>query len=182
MAVLNSSITTQRAREDRAIYRATRVLEGRLRAPGEAMNGTNAVRQFLVLSLAGYEREVFSALWVDAQYRMIAAEHLFAGTLTQTSVYPREVVRRCLHHNAAAVIFAHNHPSGSLRPSDADIELTQVLRRALDLVDVQVLDHFIVAGVEAFSFAENRLLGQVNTTTPDNSLPKKGRNKARAKA
>jgi DNA repair protein RadC len=98
------------------------------------------------------------ALFLDAQHRVIASEELFKGTLTQTSVYPREVVKRALHHNAAAVIFAHNHPSGVAEPSQSDQLLTDALKQALALVDVRVLDHFIVAGVGCLSFAEKGLL------------------------
>jgi DNA repair protein RadC len=97
-------------------------------------------------------------LFLDAQNRVIATEELFSGTLTQTSVYPREVVKRALHHNAAAVIFAHNHPSGVAEPSRADELLTKALKEALALVDVKVLDHFVVAGNVAVSFAERGLL------------------------
>lgn len=180
MATLNSSITTQQTREDRAIYRAMRLLEGRLRKPGAVMNSTHTVYQFLALNLAGYEREVFSVLWLDAQHRLIAAEHLFAGTLTQTSVYPREVVKRCLQLNAAAVIFAHNHPSGVPEPSEEDKALTRALMRALALVDVRVLDHFIVAGAGVLSFAERGLLGmgEVQGEEPPPRAPKKRRRKA----
>ena len=98
------------------------------------------------------------ALFLDAQNRVIATEELFRGTLTQTSVYPREVVKRALHHNAGAVIIAHNHPSGVAEPSHADETLTQALRQALALVDIRVLDHFIVAGSGVLSFAERGLL------------------------
>jgi DNA repair protein RadC len=97
-------------------------------------------------------------LFLDAQNRVTAQEELFAGTLTQTSVYPREVVKRALHHNAAAVIFAHNHPSGVAEPSLADELLTKALKEALGLVDVRVLDHFVIAGNVALSFAERGLL------------------------
>ncbi len=98
------------------------------------------------------------ALFLDAQHRVTASEELFKGTLTQTSVYPREVVKRALHHNAAAVIFAHNHPSGVAEPSQSDQLLTDALKQALALVDVRVLDHFIVAGAGCLSFAEKGLL------------------------
>ena len=98
------------------------------------------------------------ALFLDAQNRVITIEELFRGTLTQTSVYPREVVKRALHHNAGAVILAHNHPSGVAEPSHADETLTQALRQALALVDIRVLDHFIVAGSAVLSFAERGLL------------------------
>lgn len=158
MAALNSTITTRQAREDRAIYRAMGLLEKRLRKPGEAFNAPRSVRDFLTLNLAGYDHEVFSVLWLDTQHRLIEAEHLFAGTLSQTSVYPREVVKRALYHNAAAVIFAHNHPSGCAEPSQSDQVLTAALKHALALVDVRVLDHIIVAGRDTLSFAEKGLL------------------------
>ncbi len=159
MATLNSTITTQQTREDQAIYRAMCLLEKRLRKPGEAFNSPRAVKQFCALNLAGYEREVFSALWLDAQHRLIAAEHLAVGTLTQASVYPREVAKRGLQLNAAAVIFAHNHPSGSAEPSQADLMLTRILMDTLAMFDIRVLDHLIVAGVGAASLAEIGLLG-----------------------
>jgi DNA repair protein RadC len=106
------------------------------------------VRDYLRLTLGGLPHEVFLAMWLDAQNRLITTEELFRGTLTQTSVYPREVVKRALAHNAAAVILAHNHPSGVAEPSAADVSLTRVLKEALNLVDVRLLDHFIVAGTE----------------------------------
>ena len=112
----------------------------------------------LRLAIAGREHEVFVCLWLDAQHRVIASEELFRGTLTQTSVYPREVVKAGLRDNAAAVIFAHNHPSGAAQPSRADELLTRNLKDALALVDVKVLDHFIVAGRQTLSFAERGLL------------------------
>lgn len=149
----------QQAREDRAIYRALKLLEGRLRKPGECLGATSAVRQFLTLHLAQEDREVFSVLWLDAQNRLIVAENIFFGTLTQTSVYPREVVRRGLLHNAANVIFVHNHPSGNAEPSRADLALTCTLMAALKLVDIRTHDHFIVAGVTAVSLAELGLMG-----------------------
>ena len=116
------------------------------------------VRDYLCLKLGALTREVFMVLFLDAQNRVLVQEELFAGTLTQTSVYPREVVKRALHHNAASVIFAHNHPSGIAQQSRADELLTTVLKQALALVDVRVLDHFIVAGNNTLSFAERGLL------------------------
>nr|WP_294841182.1 DNA repair protein RadC [uncultured Methylotenera sp.] len=116
------------------------------------------VRDYLVLKLGALTREVFMVLFLDAQNRLNAAEELFSGTLTQTSVYPREVVKRAMHHNAASVILAHNHPSGVAQQSAADELLTQQLKQALALVDVRVLDHFIVAGNQTLSFAERGLL------------------------
>jgi DNA repair protein RadC len=118
-----------------------------------------AVRDWLRLHLAALPHEVFVALWLDAQNRLLGHEELFRGTLSQTSVYPREVVKRALAHNAAAVILAHNHPSGAAEPSAADELLTRALKEALALVDVRVLDHFIVAGAaRPLSFAERGLL------------------------
>ena len=116
------------------------------------------VRDYLVLKLGSLTREVFLVLFLDTQNHLIATEEMFAGTLTQTSVYPREVVKRALHHNAASVIFAHNHPSGITQQSQADELLTKQLKQALALVDVRVLDHFIVAGNNTLSFLERGLL------------------------
>ncbi len=136
---------------------ARRALKEKI-ANGNALNSPAAVREYLRLRLQALPHEVFVALFLDAQNRVIGIEELFRGTLTQTSVYPREVVKRALHHNAGAVIFAHNHPSGVAEPSHADETLTQALKQALALIDVRVLDHFIVAGSGVLSFAERGLL------------------------
>ena len=125
---------------------------------GDALNSPRAVREYLQLLLRSRQQEVFMAIFLDAQHRVIAAEEMFHGTLTQTSVYPREVVKRALHHNAAAVIFAHNHPSGVAEPSDSDRLLTDALKQSLQLVDVRALDHFIVAGAGCLSFAEKGMM------------------------
>ena len=117
-----------------------------------------AVADFLQLHFAGQAHESFAVLYLDARHALLAFEDLFRGTLTQTSVYPREIIKRALHHNAAGVILAHNHPSGSTDPSLADRALTQVLRSALALVDVQVVDHLVVAGAHTLSFAQRGLL------------------------
>ena len=117
-----------------------------------------AVSDYLKLHFAGQPHESFVVLFLDAQHRLVAAEEMFRGTLTQTSVYPREVVRRALHHNAGAVILSHNHPSGHPEPSRADEALTQTMKSALSLVDVRVLDHIVVAGTRSLSFAERGLL------------------------
>jgi len=122
------------------------------------LNAPGSVRDYLRLFFAGQEHESFVVLFLDAQNRLIDAKELFRGTLTQTSVYPREIVKEALHQNAAAVIFAHNHPSGLAEPSRADEVLTANLKQALSLVDVKVLDHFIVAGPSTLSFAERGLL------------------------
>ena len=125
----------------------------------DTFSSPGQVRDWLRLKLATRQNEVFMALWLDAQNRLLKAEELFAGTLTQTSVYPREVVKKALGHNAAAVILAHNHPSGVAEPSHADELLTKALKDALAMVDVKVLDHFIVAGNSPpLSFAERGLL------------------------
>ncbi len=139
------------------ISAAMRILEERAKHQC-ALSSPASVRDYLRLALMGKEREEFWCVYLDAQHRVIAFESLFAGTLTQTSVYPREVVKYSLVHNAAAVIFAHNHPSGVAEPSRADELLTQALKQALALVDVKVLDHFIVAGAAGLSFAERGLL------------------------
>ena len=131
---------------------------GETLAVRNALTSPSAVRDFLRLSLASKEHEVFVAVFLDAQHRVICTEEMFRGSLTQTSVYPREVVKAALKNNAAAIIFAHNHPSGVAEPSHADEALTRSLRSALGLVDVRVLDHFIVAGSATLSFAERGLL------------------------
>jgi DNA repair protein RadC len=136
---------------------ARRALRQELKS-GSALTSPGAVRDYLRLSLGGRAHEVFVCVFLDAQHRVIADEELFRGTLTQTSVYPREVVKAALAANAAAVIFAHNHPSGVAQPSQADELLTRQLKEALSLVEVRVLDHFIVAGSQALSFAERGLL------------------------
>jgi DNA repair protein RadC len=125
---------------------------------GDVLSSPGAVRRYLSLLLKDKPHEEFWAVFVDAQNRVILAEMLFRGTLTQTSVYPREVVKRTLALNAAGIILAHNHPSGVAEPSQADRLLTQTLKQALALVDVRVLDHFVVAGAGGMSFAEAGLL------------------------
>ena len=125
---------------------------------GDALGSPRAVRDYLQLLLGARQQEVFLVLFLDTRHRVIASEELFHGTLGQTSVYPREVVKRALAHNAAAVIFAHNHPSGVAEPSQSDQLLTSALKQALALVDVQVLDHFVVAVGQTMSFAEQGLI------------------------
>jgi DNA repair protein RadC len=140
------------------------VLEMAKRALSEKMKATDslsspqAVRDYLRLTLSRLPHEVFVAVFLTSQNRVIEVEELFRGTLAQTSVYPREIVKRALAHNAASVIFAHNHPSGEPEPSQADRALTKTLAEALALVDVRVLDHFIVAPNAALSFAEQGML------------------------
>lgn len=136
---------------------ARRALRERMER-GSALSSPQAVRDFLRLKLQDRPHEAFGVVFLDAQNRVLEVEELFRGTLTQTSVYPREVVKRALAHNAAAVIFAHNHPSGIAEPSRSDEALTVALRQALALVDVRVLDHFVIGAGTAMSFAERGLL------------------------
>lgn len=125
---------------------------------GPVMDSPRAIRDWLRLYCAGLEHEVFLVLYLNANNALIEAVQIFRGTLTQTSVYPRELVKGALEHNAAAIVVAHNHPAGQAEPSRADEFLTQSLKSALSLVDVRVLDHFVVAGDLATSFAERGLL------------------------
>ena len=125
---------------------------------GDALTSPQAVRDYLRLTLRARPYEVFVGIFLDSQNRLLATEEMFRGTLAQTSVYPREVVKAALARNAAAVIFAHNHPSGVAEPSRADELLTQALKQALALVDIRTLDHFVVAGSQLVSFAERGLL------------------------
>ena len=145
------------ATQDQIIRRALRILDARIRS-GSLLSSPTAVRDYLRLSLHDRGHEVFMCIFLDAQHRVISVEELFRGTLTQTSVYPREIVKAALKANAAASIFAHNHPSGVAEPSQADELLTRQLKEALAMVDVKVLDHFIVAGRATLSFAERGLL------------------------
>jgi DNA repair protein RadC len=124
----------------------------------DVLTSPEAVRDYLRLTLAALPHEAFVGLFLDSQHRLLAAEELFRGTLAQTSVYPREVVKAALARNAAAVIFAHNHPSGVAEPSRADELLTQALKQALALVDIRTLDHFVVAGAQVVSFAERGVI------------------------
>ena len=147
----------RRAQLQAAIELARRSLREELRSR-DALASPSAVREFLALWLRDRGHEIFAGLFLDAQNRLIAAEELFRGTLTQTAVYPREVARRALELNSAALILAHNHPSGVAEPSAADRMLTQALKASLAQLDVPVLDHLIVAGNRCFSFAEAGLL------------------------
>jgi DNA repair protein RadC len=124
----------------------------------DALASSDAVRDYLRLLLGDRPHEVFTVVFLDAQNRVLDVVELFRGTLTQTSVYPREVVIEALVRNAAAVILAHNHPSGHPEPSHADEALTRVLKSALALVDIRVLDHFVVTRGKGVSFAERGLL------------------------
>ncbi|MGH8662459.1 MAG: RadC family protein [Burkholderiales bacterium] len=140
-----------------ALEMARRALREKLDR-GSALGSPQMVRDYLRLRIQDRPHEVFVGVFLDAQNRVLAVEDLFRGTLTQTSVYPREVVKRALQHNAAAIIFAHNHPSGIAEPSRSDEALTGALKQALALVDVKVLDHFVIGAGTAMSFAERGLL------------------------
>lgn len=144
--------------DDAVIDAALQVLRLKLTRQDAVLSSPAAVRDYLCLNLAQLEHEVFWCIFLDAQHRVISSREMFRGTLTQTSVYPREVVKAALQVNGAAVILAHNHPSGVAEPSHADETLTRSLKSALALVDIQVLDHFIVAGTRTMSFAERGLL------------------------
>jgi DNA repair protein RadC len=140
------------------IQQALDLLASRLRKPGAVLSSPQAVKDFCVLKYAAMEREVFSVILLTSQHAVLHVQEMFYGTLTQTSVYPREVVKAVLAENAAAVILVHNHPSGMAEPSRADEYLTSELKRALALVDVRVLDHIVVGGMSTVSFAERGLI------------------------
>lgn len=146
--------TAERAVVDAALA----ILDGHLRQPGREIDCSQAAKDLVRLHLARLRYECFTVLFFDSQHRLIEVERMFRGTLGQTSVYPREVVAAALRHGAAAVILAHNHPSGLAEPSRADEFLTQSLKTALGLVDVRVLDHMVVGGRQVTSFAERGLL------------------------
>jgi DNA repair protein RadC len=143
--------------QDEIVRRALKILDARMRH-SPTLASPETVRSYLRLSLHDRAHEVFTCVFLDSQHRVIACDELFRGTLAQTSVYPREVVKAALGHNAAAVVFAHNHPSGIAEPSRADELLTQALKQALALVDIRTPDHFVVAGSALVSFAERGLL------------------------
>jgi DNA repair protein RadC len=125
---------------------------------GQTITSPDAANQYLQAQIAHHPMEIFAALFLDTRHRVICFEELFSGTIDGASVHPREVVRKAIQHNAAAVIFAHNHPSGIAEPSQADVQITDKLRLALDLVDVRVLDHIVVTGAECISMANRGLI------------------------
>lgn len=141
-----------------AIFEMSRRALAEQMRESDVLGSPKQVRDYLCLRLGQMKREVFIVLFLDAQNRVVAQEEMFSGTLTQTSVYPREIVKRALHHNAASVIFAHNHPSGVAQQSRADELLTDALKQALALVDIRTLDHIVIAGNTSLSFAEQGLL------------------------
>lgn len=145
------------AKPTEVLHAALAVLAAQVRG-SELLASPQAVRDYLRIKLGLLEHEVFAVIHLDAQHRVIAYVEMFRGTVTQASVYPREVVKEALAHNAAAVVLVHNHPSGVVQPSRADELLTQTLKNALSLVDVRVLDHLVVTHTDVLSFAERGLL------------------------
>lgn len=145
-------------RKAATVAKAIAILESLDDSGGDRATSPAEAREYLRLRLAHLPYEAFWCVWLNAQNRAIASDEMFRGTLTQTSVYPREIVKRALHYNAAAVLFSHNHPSGNTEPSFQDQALTRSLSEALALVDVKVLDHIIIAGRSTMSFAERGLL------------------------
>lgn len=153
------------ASAQRTIRRALTLLENQLREPGAAFTSTTAVRDWLRLKLCTLERETFMVLYLDNQHRMLTNEALFTGSISSTEVHPREIVRAAMKHNAAAIIVAHNHPSGEAEPSQADRHITQRIVSALALVDVRLLDHLVIGGIDIVSFAERGWLSPQEKTT-----------------
>ena len=155
----NKSVSKRLTQEqqDRIISRASAILEERAKY-GPSLNSPSAVREYFRMVLAPLDHEAFGVAFLSTQNAVIEFETMFHGTINQTSVHPREVIKAALRHNAAAVIFSHNHPSGLAEPSRADEVLTQALKQALALVDVKVLDHFVVTRSGSVSFAERGLL------------------------
>ncbi|WP_447880648.1 RadC family protein [Serratia fonticola] len=146
-----------RCNEDLILQQAQAIIENRY-IRGQQLLSVQEVRDYLMVKLAPLEHEMFGCLLLDNQQRILAYQELFRGTINGVNVYPREVVKLSLQYNAAALILVHNHPSGEPEPSQADLAITQRLVSALELVDVRVLDHFIVAGTQTVSMAERRLL------------------------
>ena len=144
--------------EDELIYRALDVLRSRLREPGKKFTSSAYTMHFLTLKLAAFEHEVFSVMYLDSQHRLIEYKEMFQGTIDASPVYPREIVKMTLAFNAAAVILAHNHPSGFPEPSLSDQRITQRLQRALELIDVRVVDHIVVGAEGTVSMAERGMV------------------------
>ena len=143
--------------DEAIVESALRILTRQL-CIGTVFDSPNKVKDFLCLKIGSLEHEVFAVMFLNGQHQLITFEEMFRGTLTQTSVYPREIVKTVLYHNASAVIFAHNHPSGVCEPSRADEFLTSTLKTALALIDVRVLDHIVCGGSNTVSMAERGLI------------------------
>ncbi|MDD2800030.1 MAG: DNA repair protein RadC [Methylococcales bacterium] len=146
------------AHEQQTIREAFKILERSLRKPGAAMTMPEQVANYMKLNIATREHEVFVVMFLDSQHRLIETQEMFRGTINQASVYPREIVKEALRLNAGACILAHNHPSGIAEPSLADKEITKKIKQALELIEVKVLDHFVIGGLSHTSFAEQGLM------------------------
>jgi len=144
--------------ENETIQAALAIIESRLQQTEGVIRNENDARHFVTLKLGDRQAEVFAAMFLNNRHSVIEFREMFFGTIDGTSVYPREVVKAALEVNAAAVIFAHNHPSGIAEPSNADILITERLTKALGLIDIRVLDHFVVGGTTVTSFAERGLI------------------------
>jgi len=153
-----TNVVAQMSRDDRIIAEALHILDERLTKAGDVMDSPTVVRQYVRLRLQEKPSEVFGVMLLDTRHQLIAYINMFYGTIDGASVHPREIVRKALKHNAAALILVHNHPSGVAEPSHADRALTRRLVEALGLIDVRVLDHLIVGGADVLSFAERGLL------------------------
>ncbi|EMR8941065.1 DNA repair protein RadC [Yersinia enterocolitica] len=151
---LSPTVAEMSPGEQRTVRRALNLLAKQLREPGVAFTSTHVTRDWLRLHLTGLEREVFIVLWLDNQNRLLAQDTLFTGTINSTTVHPRELVKSAMKHNAASAVLAHNHPSQLAEPSQADRQITDRIKTALALVDVRVLDHLVVGGLDIVSFAE----------------------------
>ena len=157
-AVYSVTTTPAVSSEDAIIAKALAILDSRMRKTGQAFGCPDDVKAYCCLNIGTLPHEVFGVLFLDAKHRLLAYEEMFRGTITQTSVYPREVVKAAIAHNSVAVVLTHNHPSGSTDPSRADTALTQTLKSALAMIDVKVLDHVIVSGGQSLSMAERGLV------------------------
>lgn len=142
-------------KEDATIKRALKILESRLIVKDHFFNNPLDTENYLKLKLTGLEHEEFHCLFLDSQHGLIKHDCLFTGTIDGASVYPREVLKKALQYNAAALIFSHNHPSGNCKPSQADISITKKLKECALLFDIRVLDHIIIGGVNSYSLAQN---------------------------
>lgn len=155
---MGSQPTFNYSTADEVIDAAKHIMESMMEQRDTLLTSPDLVRQYLMMRLGRAEREIFCVIFLDNQNRLIAADDLFMGTIDGASVYPREVLKAALKYNAAAVLLAHNHPSGVVEPSQADQRITHRLQAALEFIDVRVLDHFVVSGTESTSFAERGLL------------------------
>lgn len=154
----NGKYKAKRALSEKQILKAAKAILKKQFTKGKAFTNPNTVKNHLMFEYANYEHEVFICIFLGNQHRIIKEVEMFRGTIDSASIYPREVVKKALELNAAAVMFAHNHPSGISTPSHADKQITEKLKQALGLIDINVLDHFIIGGACIYSFAENGLI------------------------